>query len=121
MLLDLLEEPPLELLPGEPARAGQRVIVQHQVGVGPLPLGVHPVREGVHLEMTKMSIDGGGEVVHSKMYLDKSNLLDMRGYVVEERGRLGRCRVEEGRVGPPLRVELRVLLPRENLRNKIKI
>ena len=58
VLLDLLEEPLLELLPGQPARAGQRVLVQHQVGVGPLPLGVHPVREGVHLKMTKMSIDG---------------------------------------------------------------
>ena len=53
-------------------------------------------------------------------YLDKSNLLDVRGYVVEECGRLGRGRVEEGRVGPTLRVELRVLLPRENLRSKIK-
>ena len=53
-------------------------------------------------------------------YLDKSNLLDMRGYVVEEGGGLGRGGVEEGGVGPTLRVELGVLLPRENLRGKIK-
>ena len=51
VLLDLLEEPPLELLPGQPARAGERVLVQHQVRVGTLPLRVHPVREGVHLKM----------------------------------------------------------------------
>ena len=52
VLLDMFEEHLLQLLPGHPARAGERVVVEHQVGVGLLALPVHPVGEGVDLRFS---------------------------------------------------------------------
>ena len=50
-----------------------------------------------------------------------SDLFDVRGYVVQERRRLRRGRVEERVVGAALGVELGVLLLRENLRRESKL
>ena len=50
-----------------------------------------------------------------------SDLFDVRGYVVQERRRLRRGRVEERVVGAALGVELGVLLLRENLRREMKL